>query len=79
MNNQRECKSVNVPQVDNTPLVCNEQISSECILHGDAIPYLRLPENSNEKVIINTLLTSLIDARNRILSLEARVTQLEEN
>lgn len=85
-NATRECKQANVPQVDNTALECNQFVNSQCVLHEDALTYLSLPANSSVRVVINTLLTSLIDARNRITvlettanSLETRVTTLEND
>lgn len=74
---QRVCKSSNIPQVDNTALECTEFINTQCILHPDVLTYLNLPVNSNMRVVINTLLTSLIDARNRVIALETRATALE--
>ncbi len=76
-NATRECKQANVPQVDNTALECNQFVNSQCVLHPDVLTYLNLPANSNMRVVINTLLASLSDARNRITLLETRVTTLE--
>lgn len=65
------CKPTNVPQVDNSALECEQGFyKAKCIIHTDAISYLGLPENSSMDVVIQALLNSLIDARNRIIQLE---------
>lgn len=66
------CSQTNIPQVDNTALECSECgfISTKCIIRPEAISYLGLPENTDLNTVIDTLLLSLIDARNRIQILE---------
>lgn len=60
------------------------QISTNCVIYGDNIVYLGVPPNSTITVVVQSLLTSLIDARNRLslletqnLNLESRITALE--
>ena len=67
---QKICTQTNVPEVDNSAIECEKLIDSSCIIHADAIAYLGLPENSDITTVINALLLSLIDARNRIITLE---------
>ena len=61
-----------------------EQVSTTCVIKSAAITYLSLPPNSTLTEILNAYLLSLVDARNRILVLEAqgenfetRITALE--
>lgn len=64
------CSQTNVAEVDNSAQVCEKLIPTDCIIHADAIAYLGLPENSSMTEVVNALLLSLIDARNRIVILE---------
>jgi len=64
------CGQTNIPTTDETPLPCEEFTSTRCATHEDALTYLLLPENSTLDVIIEALLLSLIDARQRIEILE---------
>ena len=64
------CTRTNVAEVDNSAIACDKLIDTDCILHADAISYLGLPENSSLTDVIDALLSSLIDARNRIEILE---------
>lgn len=50
---------------------CNGEVKlSDCVIYQDAITYLGLPANSNITTIIEALVLSLKDARDRILVLE---------
>lgn len=72
------CTQTEVPTTDNTAIPCNGLFEgTDCIIYKDAISYLSLQENSNMTEVITALLASLIDARNRIISLEERVLILE--
>lgn len=64
------CSQTNVAEVDNSAIACNNFTSTDCIIHEAAIAYLGLPENSSMTDVVNALLFSLIDARNRIIILE---------
>ncbi len=64
------CSQTNVAEVDNSAQTCEKLIDTDCIIHADAISYLSLPENSSTTEVINALVLSLMDARNRILTLE---------
>lgn len=62
------------------------QVSTNCVIFEDTISYLSLPENSSATLVIETLLLSLVDARDRITTLESniesvssRITTLEGN
>ncbi len=70
-------EQVEIPEVDNTPLVCDEFIPSGCILYPTAIPELMLPANSTLTLIIDNLMLALIDAKARIVILEEKVETLE--
>lgn len=71
------CEQTNVAQVDNSAIECIQPISTNCIIHESAISYLGLQDNSSMTQVVENLLFSLIDARNRIELLEQRVTTLE--
>lgn len=64
------CSQTNVAEVDNSAVACEEFISTNCVIHEDAIAYLGLPENSSMTDVVDALLLSLIDARSRLLILE---------
>ncbi len=51
---------------DNTPLECEEFISSACIIHPDALVELSIPENSTVQEIINAFLNAIINLNNQI-------------
>ena len=70
-------EQINIPETENTPLVCNEFFSSGCILYPTAIPELMLPANSTLTLIIDNLMLALIDAKSRIIILEEKVETLE--
>lgn len=53
------------------------QTSTDCSLYPNSIVYLGLPANSTSTVVIQALLTSLVDARNRITALENRIEDHE--
>lgn len=70
------CKQTNVATVDNSAVACEKFISTDCIIHEAAISYLALPENSPVTSVVENLLLSLIDARNRITVLEEKPAKL---
>jgi hypothetical protein len=69
------CQQTNVAEVDNSAIKCDAYSSDDCIIHEQAIAYLSLPANSSIKDVIDAMLVSLVDARNRILLLEDEVTE----
>lgn len=73
------CNQTNIPQVDNTALECSDCgfISTRCIIRPEAISYLGLPEDSDLTVVIDTLMLSLIDARNRLFVAEGKIATLQ--
>lgn len=74
---EKICIQTNVAEVDNSAIKCEQPISTDCIIHEDAISYLGLPENSSMTDVVNALLLSLIDARNRILLTEENINNLQ--
>jgi len=54
-----------------------EQVSANCVVLETAITYLNLPPNSTITTVLNAYLLSLVDARNRILVLEAQGANFE--
>lgn len=67
------CGQTNIPNTDETTLECNEFISTGCSIHKAAISYLGLEENTTLDVVIEALMLSLIDTRNRLSILEGQV------
>lgn len=70
------CTQTNVAEVDNSAVACEKFISTDCIIHEAAISYLALPENSPVTDVVENLLLSLIDARNRVTVLEGKPAKL---
>ena len=66
------CGQTVTPTTDETPLPCDEFRSTRCVVHEEAISYLGLLEDTPLDVVLDTYLTSLIDARNRITIIEAQ-------
>lgn len=64
------CGQTVTPTTDETALPCNEFISDKCLIHEAAIAYLNLEPNTPYDVLLEALLQSLSDARNRIDILE---------
>lgn len=79
--NIKICSQSNIPQVDNTALECSDCgfISTTCVIIPEEISYLGLPENTDVTTFINTLLLSLIDARNRVQALENIINSSNSN
>lgn len=65
-----ECNIGTVIPTNNTPLACEEYKSTDCIIYKSAIVYLGLPADSSMTQVIAAIMLSLIDARNRIRTLE---------
>ncbi len=66
-----QCNQTNIPTTDNTPLACPEFTLTDCIIYEEAIAYLGLPENSPMTDVVENMMLSLIDARNRVEILES--------
>lgn len=66
------CTQTNIPQVDNSAIECSKCgfISGKCVILTEAIAYLGIPENSSLDDVINALLLSLINTRDRVSILE---------
>ena len=57
---------------------CNgKRISTNCVTYPSAITYLDLPPDATATQVIDNLLLSLVDARNRIELLETIVANLD--
>lgn len=54
-----------------------KQTSTDCVIFEKIITYFNLPKDSTLTVVIENLLLSLVDSRNRITSLEALIQNLE--
>ncbi len=67
------CNNGTVIPTNDSPLLCDEFTSSDCIIFQEAIVYLELPPNSTATEVFVAMLASLIDARNRILNLETNL------
>lgn len=66
------CSQSNIPQVDETALECAECgfITTKCVIYPEVISYLGLPDNTDLSTVIETLMLSLIDVRNRVQIIE---------
>ena len=51
---------------DNTPLECDEFISTACVVHPDALVELNIPENSTAQDIFNAFLNAIINLNNQL-------------
>lgn len=70
------CLQSVVPNIIEDP--CNgNQISTNCVLHQNAIAYLLLPVNSTLTEVLQAYLLSLVSANNRISVLEAQAVNFE--
>lgn len=74
---EKICIQTNVAEVDNSAIKCEQPISTDCIIHEDAISYLGLPINSSTTEIIGALVSSLIDTRNRLTLAEENISNLQ--
>lgn len=63
------CQQSITPTLTEDPCDGN-QMSTDCLIYSNAITYLNLPPNSTMTVVVQALLLSLVDARNRITALE---------
>lgn len=65
------CQQINIPEVDNTLTLCdNDFKSTDCVIMESAVSYLGLQENATLTEVLQAMLSSLIDARARIVTLE---------
>ena len=71
------CENNNT-QIVQIPDNCNgERKSTNCIIYPSAITYLGLSSESTATQVIDNLLLSLVDARNRVQLLENLVADLD--
>lgn len=70
------CGQTTTPTTDETPIPCEDFRSDRCTLHEDAIAYLGLAINTPLDEVIDALVLSLTDARNRVLILEQQPAKL---
>jgi len=75
------CTQTNIPQVDNSELECQESgfVKSSCVVFPQEITYLGLSENTDLTTFTNSLISSLIDVRNRLLIAEEKIANLESS
>lgn len=73
---ENNCYQSTIPNRIEDPCKGN-QISSDCSLFPNSITYLSLPPNSTMTQVVQALLVSLIDARQRIANLEAQNSDFE--
>ena len=71
------CENNNI-EIVQIPDDCNgERKSTNCVIYPTAITYLGLSSESTATQVIDNLLLSLVDARNRIELLETIVANLD--
>ena len=70
----KPCQDISIPTVDNTELACDEFVNSLCIkvlsLDSNIRTYYGLGTEPTLNEVLTALATSLIDARDRIATLE---------
>lgn len=69
--------NINVPTTDNTVPSCLNPTSTDCVFYEAVISYLSLPAMSSTTTVINALVSSLMNARTRITTLESIVEDFE--
>jgi hypothetical protein len=67
----------NIEIIQNSDPCNGKRYSTDCIIYPSAITYLDLPSDSTVTQVIDNLLLSLVDARNRIELLENLVSDLD--
>lgn len=73
-----ECFSTNIPTITFTEDPCEgKTMFTQCIIHEGAITYLGLPANSTVEDIIEALVLSLQDTRNRLQIAEDTIADHE--
>lgn len=60
------CNQTNIPKTDNTARECDEFISTNCIIHEEAIPYLSLDANANMTEIVTNLVKVLATMQRKL-------------
>ena len=71
------CENNNI-EIAQIPDDCNgERKSTNCVIYPSAITYLGLSSESTATQVIDNLLLSLVDARNRVQLLENLVSDLD--
>ena len=71
------CENNNI-EILQIPDDCNgERKSTNCVIYPSAITYLSLPTEATATQVIDNLLLSLVDARQRIELLETIVANLD--
>ena len=71
------CENNNI-EIVQIPDDCNgERKSTNCVIYPSAITYLGLSSESTATQVVDNLLLSLVDARNRIQLLENLVSDLD--
>ena len=71
-----ENNNIVIPELPSDP--CNgERKSTNCIIYPTAITYLNLASEPTATQVVDNLLLSLVDARNRVQLLETIVANLD--
>lgn len=64
------CGQVNIPTVNNEVTACTNFYDTDCVIYQNPISYFGTTEPSTSTEVFNFIISSLQDARNRIISLE---------
>ena len=64
------CGQVNIPTVNNDYEGCLQSYDTDCVIYNDPIPYFGTTDPSTTTEVFDFVISSLIDARSRILILE---------
>lgn len=67
------CSQTHIPQVDNSTIECSECgfISTQCIIEEEELIELGLSSGTSLKNIISTLITRLVEAESKIITLQS--------
>ena len=57
-------EDINKPSVDNTPLLCDPLLSTDCVLVSQAIPYLGIAQG-------DTLTQALLKIKNKLYDIQS--------
>lgn len=72
----KKCTQVNIPQVDNSNLPCEEYINDECIIVGEAIPYIGSTINDSLEDVIKLMVLKMKQQQQQLINLRNVVNNL---
>lgn len=67
------CGQVNIPTVNNDAIACTNYFDTDCIIYQNPIAYFGTLEPSTSTQVFDFIISSLIDARTRLTTVEGEV------